>query len=71
MASIPADKIDDKRLFSESDDSSSNRPSPEKLNHVYKTLADNLPNFFTHSLDYSVYHENIIFEDHLRNIRTV
>lgn len=71
MASIATEKVADKRLFSDNDESLSNKPSPEKLGNVYKTLADNLPKFFTQSLDYSIYHENIIFEDHLRKIRTV
>lgn len=68
IASVTTEKTDDKRLFSEN---ISNKPSPEKLAHVYNILADNLPKLFVQPLDYTIYHENIIFEDHIRNIRTV
>lgn len=71
MGSLSTDKIDDKRLFSENEENISNRPTPEKLAHVYNVLADNLPKIFLQSLDYSIYHDNIVFEDHLRNVRTV
>lgn len=66
-----ADQRDDKSLFSETDQNSSGKPSPEKIEHVYKTLSDNLPKLFIQPLDYSIYHGNLIFEDHIRNVRTV
>lgn len=71
VASIPTEKHNDKQLFSENEDSSSNKPSPEKLGHVHDVLADNLPKLFVQSLNYTIYHENIVFEDHIRNVRTV
>ncbi|XP_030758305.1 uncharacterized protein C6orf136 homolog [Sitophilus oryzae] len=46
------------------------RPAPEKLEKVYQVLAKNLPNLFVETLDYNIYDKNIIFEDHIRNIRT-
>lgn len=49
----------------------SNKPSPEKLAHVYQTLADTLPKLFIQPLDYKIYHPDIVFEDHIRNIQTV
>lgn len=64
-------KIENKNFFSENDGNLSNRPSPEKLGHVYNILADNLPKLFIQPFDYTIYHNNIIFEDHIRNVRTV
>lgn len=71
VARTTLDKNDDKQLFSENEDTSSNKSSPEKLSHVYNTLADNLPKIFFQPLDFKIYHQNIIFEDHIRNIKTV
>lgn len=71
MPSLQEVEINDKNLFSENAESLSNKPSPEKLDHIYKVLADNLPKLFIKHFDYSIYHQNIVFEDHLRNIRTV
>ncbi|XP_018562599.1 uncharacterized protein C6orf136 homolog isoform X2 [Anoplophora glabripennis] len=57
--------------FSEDSRSShSNKPSPEKLNHVYNILGETLPKIFIQPLDYSIYHPDVVFEDHIRNIRT-
>ncbi|XP_076275546.1 uncharacterized protein LOC143206748 [Rhynchophorus ferrugineus] len=50
--------------------SSEGRPAADKLQKVYNSLADSLPNLFTQPMDYSLYHEKIIFEDHIRNIKT-
>lgn len=71
MVRIAQDKNNDKQLFSESQHTSSNKPSPEKLLKVYNTLADNLPKIFVQTLDFNIYDENIIFEDHIRNVKTV
>nr|AEE61788.1 unknown [Dendroctonus ponderosae] len=46
------------------------RPSPDKLFHVYTTLGNTLPKLFVQPMDYSIYHENIVFEDNIRKIRT-
>ncbi|CAH1964861.1 unnamed protein product [Acanthoscelides obtectus] len=63
---------DNERLFAEQDDNSNpNKPSPDKLLHVYNVLGDNLPKLFIQPLDYTIYHADIIFEDNIRNIRTV
>lgn len=50
--------------------SSEGRPAPDKLENIYNSLAHGLPNLFTQPLDYSLYHDKMIFEDHIRNIRT-
>ncbi|CAG9859188.1 unnamed protein product [Phyllotreta striolata] len=51
-------------------DNVSNKPNPEQLAKVYETLASTLPTLFIKPLDYKIYHPNIVFEDHIRNIRT-
>lgn len=51
--------------------SPSDKPSPEKLNHVHKVLADTLPKIFIQSLDYSIYHPNIIFENNILGKQSV
>lgn len=61
---------ENERLFSEKP-LKSNKPSPEQLSRVYDVLADTLPKLFIQVMDYSIYDTNIIFEDHIRNIRTV
>lgn len=66
-----AQQAKSENLFSEKpEDGSSNKPSPEKLAYVHKLLTEQLSKLFIQVLDYSIYHENIIFEDHIRNIRT-
>lgn len=55
----------------QSDGAPEGRPSPEKLFHVYKTLAETLPKLFVTPMDYSIYHENLIFENNIKNTRTV
>ncbi|VEN33502.1 unnamed protein product [Callosobruchus maculatus] len=68
---VPEPK-DNERFFAEKDDDSNpNKPSPDKLLHVYNVLGDNLPKLFIQPLDYTIYHPDIIFEDNIRNIRTV
>ncbi|KAJ8931491.1 hypothetical protein NQ314_015562 [Rhamnusium bicolor] len=59
-------------LFTEdSKKTHSNKPSPEKLTHVYNVLGETLPTLFIQPLDYTIYHPDVIFEDHIRNIKTV
>ncbi|XP_028132855.2 uncharacterized protein C6orf136 homolog isoform X1 [Diabrotica virgifera virgifera] len=59
------------QFSSQNQDEKSNKPSLEKLTHVYDVLAETLPKIFIHSLDYKIYHKDIVFEDNIRNIRTV
>jgi hypothetical protein len=49
----------------------SNKPSPEKLSRVYDVLMNTLPNLFTHTLDYSIYHPDMVFENNIRGTTTV
>lgn len=46
------------------------KPSSDKLDHVYRVLSDTLPKLFIQSLDYSIYHSNIIFENNILGKRT-
>ncbi|ENN77603.1 uncharacterized protein C6orf136 homolog [Dendroctonus ponderosae] len=46
------------------------RPSPDKLFHVYTILGNTLPKLFIQPMDYSIYHDNIVFEDNIRKVRT-
>ncbi|KAG5882813.1 hypothetical protein JTB14_024570 [Gonioctena quinquepunctata] len=70
-SSVP-DPKDNDRLYGENPkEPPSNKPSPEKLVQVYNILADTLPKLFIQPLDYSIYHPQVIFEDHIRNLRTV
>ncbi|XP_056638148.1 uncharacterized protein LOC130446102 [Diorhabda sublineata] len=55
----------------QSQDDNPNKPSGEKLSKVFNILAESLPNLFIQPLDYTIYHPDIIFEDNIRNIRTV
>ena len=48
-----------------------NTPNPEKLDRVYRILAEALPKLFVQSFDYNVYHPNIIFENNILGKRTV
>ncbi|KAL1502760.1 hypothetical protein ABEB36_007859 [Hypothenemus hampei] len=50
---------------------SSGRPPKEKLLYVYNVLGESLPKLFVQPLDYTIYHDNMVFEDNIRNIRTV
>jgi len=47
------------------------KPNAEKLNHVFNVLSDTLPKLFIQSLDYSIYHPNIVFENNILGKRTV
>ncbi|CAG9770368.1 unnamed protein product [Ceutorhynchus assimilis] len=57
-------------LSSNSSPEPGGKPSPEKLLQVYTILGESLPNLFVQPMDYTIYHDNIIFEDNIRNIRT-
>lgn len=51
--------------------SSNNKPPgdgapEEKLEYVYQNLKQHVPEFFVGSLDYSICHKNIIFENRIR-----
>lgn len=50
---------------------SSEKPSPEKLEHVYRVLRDNIPKLFIQPMDYKIYHPDVIFENNIRGTRTV
>lgn len=67
-AALPKENSD--KFSEDSNDSHSHKPSPEKLNHIYNVLGETLPKLFIQPLDYTIYHPNIIFEDHIRNIKT-
>ncbi|XP_045129812.1 uncharacterized protein LOC123515110 [Portunus trituberculatus] len=47
------------------------KPDAEKLSLVFNKLADSLPKLFTHPLDYTIYSQNIVFENRIRGVRTV
>ncbi|KAL3278886.1 hypothetical protein HHI36_016406 [Cryptolaemus montrouzieri] len=47
------------------------KPSPERLTKVYQTLSNNLPDFFVKTMDYSIFHPEVINENHIRGTRTV
>lgn len=47
------------------------RPSPEKLDHVYRVLSENLPKLFIQAMDYNIYHPEIVFENNIRGTKTV
>ncbi|KAJ8978542.1 hypothetical protein NQ317_009485 [Molorchus minor] len=55
----------------DTDKQNSNKPGPEKLDHVFNILRESLPKLFIQSLDYSIYHPDIVFEDNIRDIKTV
>lgn len=47
------------------------RPTDEQLRRVYTVLAETLPELFLKPLDYTIYHQNLIFENNIRGTRTV
>ncbi|RZC33147.1 C6orf136 -like, partial [Asbolus verrucosus] len=49
----------------------SNKPAPDKLSHVYDVLMNTLPNLFTQTMDYSIYHPEVVFENNIRGTTTV
>ncbi|XP_023216555.1 uncharacterized protein LOC111619123 [Centruroides sculpturatus] len=46
------------------------RPSEEQLKKVYLSLSNSLPKLFTEVMDYSIYNQNIIFENNIRGVTT-
>ncbi|EEZ97674.1 uncharacterized protein C6orf136 [Tribolium castaneum] len=50
---------------------SSNKPPPEKLSRVYDVLMNTLPHLFTTTMDYSIYHPELVFENNIRGTTTV
>ncbi|CAL8143664.1 unnamed protein product [Orchesella dallaii] len=48
----------------------SDKPSLDDLQKVYNALQASLEKLFTHPMNYSVYHPDIVFIDNIRNIRT-
>ncbi|XP_050694277.1 uncharacterized protein LOC126984582 [Eriocheir sinensis] len=49
----------------------SGRPNPEQLSFVFNKLAETLPKLFVQPLDYTIYAQNIVFENRIRGVRTV
>lgn len=47
------------------------KPTPEGLNNVFENLSRNLPKLFVSSLDYSIYHPNLIYENNIKGTKTV
>jgi len=43
----------------------------EQLTKVYDVLRSTLPNLFVKPLDYSIFHQNLIFENNIRGTKTV
>lgn len=58
-------------LKSASTNQSSGRASPDKLDYVFKVLTETLPKLFIQTMDYSIYHPDIIFENNIRGTRTM
>ncbi|KRT80970.1 hypothetical protein AMK59_6252, partial [Oryctes borbonicus] len=58
-------------LVSSKTSAPSDKPSPEKLAHIYHVLSETLPKLFIQVMDYSIYDNNLIFENNIRGTRTV
>lgn len=54
---------------SSSDDSS--RPTEEQLQSIADRMGAQIPTFFRLPHDFRLYHKNVVFEDNIRNVRTV
>lgn len=50
---------------------SDKKPSPEQLDKVYNVLRVTLPNLFIQPLDYTIYHQDLVFENNIRGTRSV
>lgn len=50
---------------------SDGKPNADKLEHVFNKLSETLPRLFTHTMDYTIYHPDMIFENNIRGTRTV
>jgi len=48
----------------------SGRPSPEQLQRVANVLAETLPRLFIQPMDYTIYAQDIIFDNRIRGTRT-
>ncbi|XP_044262280.1 uncharacterized protein LOC123009826 [Tribolium madens] len=57
--------------FSDTPEPPANKPPPEKLSRVYDVLMNTLPHLFTQTMDYSIYHPELVFENNIRGITTV
>jgi len=53
----------------EDSESIGGRPTAEQLDRVYNVLADSLPRIFIKTLDYTIYHKDVVLEDNIRGIR--
>ncbi|CAH0405718.1 unnamed protein product [Chilo suppressalis] len=51
--------------------SPSDKPSEEQLMKVFNVLSENMPDLFVKSLDYSIYHPNLVFVNNIRGTTTV
>nr|XP_045598649.1 uncharacterized protein LOC123758369 [Procambarus clarkii] len=49
----------------------SGKPSPAHLSHVFDKLAETLPKLFLQPLDYTIYSQNIVFDNRIRGVKTV
>ncbi|XP_071438623.1 uncharacterized protein, partial [Hetaerina americana] len=47
------------------------KPSNEHLQRVFSVLSDTLPKLFLQPMDYTIYSQDIVFENNLRGTRTV
>ncbi|XP_044761681.1 uncharacterized protein C6orf136 homolog [Coccinella septempunctata] len=47
------------------------KPTPENLNKVFENLSRSLPKLFVQSMDYSIYHPELIYENNIRGTKTV
>ncbi|KAK8737097.1 hypothetical protein OTU49_004800 [Cherax quadricarinatus] len=47
------------------------KPSAEHLTHVFDVLAETLPRLFIQPLNYTIYSQNIVFENRIRGVKTV
>lgn len=61
---LVSEKVQNKGLPNE-------KPPPEKLDYIYRSLAESLPKLFIQPMDYSIYHPEIVFENNIRGTRTV
>ncbi|XP_025830268.1 uncharacterized protein C6orf136 homolog isoform X2 [Agrilus planipennis] len=59
------------RVLAKDNADSSDKKDPEKLRRVFLTLSDNLPKLFIQTMDYNIYHENMIFENNITGRKTV
>ncbi|XP_069696397.1 uncharacterized protein [Periplaneta americana] len=57
--------------MSDSQRGSDKRPSKEQLDKVFNVLRVTLPNLFIQPLDYTIYHQDLVFENNIRGTRTV